>query len=234
MDKSQLCPTCGQALGSGWERRESLTVALGKTLQSGGSYERRAPARIGNLRGDLVLPLGQASVTALVGAILGGILSGWRIGLVAGGVMFAGAWLLLLWDHRRALWVVERINGRDLDHDGAVGKAKPDPPIILRAHENWRTPERVPVVTVSQDVTNPNRRLALDLAEFITRGHRDGFGIRDWTGRVLSTGTRVSDGTWREWTALLKEAGILESDQSGTRLGMDLDTALKSIITDWR
>lgn len=122
MDKPKICPTCGQALKGDWVHQEGLTVAMGKALQSGGSYERKAPARVGDLRSDLFLPLGQAIVTALVGTIVGGILGGWRLGAVAGGVMFAISWLLLLWDHRRAMWMVEYITGQDLDRDGAVGK----------------------------------------------------------------------------------------------------------------
>ena len=125
MNKSLLCSNCAQALEGNWESRESLSLAMGEVIQRGGSYERRVPARVGTLRSDLVLPLGQAIVTALVGTILGVILGGWRLGVAAGGVMFAITWLLLLWDHRRAMWVVEYITGQDLDRDGAIGKPEP-------------------------------------------------------------------------------------------------------------
>ena len=142
MDKSKICPTCGKAMEGDWEHRKSSTVAMGKVLQSGNSYERKAPARVGDLRSDLFLPLGQAIVTALVGTIVGGILGGWRLGIVVGGVMLATTWLLLLWDHRRAMWVVEYVTGHDLDRDGTVGE--PDPQRVrVELVENHRAGRRI-------------------------------------------------------------------------------------------
>ena len=97
-----------------WERKEAVTHALGEAIPAGASWERRSPARPGELRGDLVLPIGQSLVTGLVGTP--------RTGLIIGVVVFAVAWVLLLLHTRQGLWTVERITGQDSDDDGVVGE----------------------------------------------------------------------------------------------------------------
>jgi hypothetical protein len=151
---------------------------------------------------------------------------------VVGGVIgFVGTWAVLLQSHRQLLWRLERITGKDLDNDNNIGK--PDPPVILRAYGEYKSAHDTPALpelAITRDAFSPNRRLQQDLLEFVTLGDRDGFALRYWTGKTLSTGTRVSDPVWREWTAHLKNAGILSVDNSGTKLAISLDDALKSII----
>ena len=77
------------------QRRERAACALGDALPLDASWERRQPARVGDLRGDLLLPLGQALVTGLVGGIVGVLVGGGRTGLISGVAVFGMTWLAL-------------------------------------------------------------------------------------------------------------------------------------------
>jgi len=254
MVERKVCPLCGRPLDGNWRGREGQVFAAGTAipkLEAGMAWERRAPTRSATVDGDVVVPLLQSGVTALVGGGLG-LVAGRAIaggeGAVGGFVVgsfgtFGVMWSVLLQQHRKALWAVERITGLDLDGDGHKGRPdrsksdnKPDPPVILRAPRARVVPESDEVFeTVTTEDLGANRRLAQDLAEFVTRGARViGFGIRDWTGQVLSSGTEVSDPKWREFTGWLRDAELLESGPAGTRLTVGLDEALRSILVGRR
>ena len=108
-----------------WQRRESreypMGAGLAAAIDGGATWERKEPARPADLAGDVLVPLAQAGVTGLVGGIIGGLVGGLAAGAVVGGLTFSTTWLVLLADHRRSLWLVERLTGRDLDPDGHVG-----------------------------------------------------------------------------------------------------------------
>lgn len=203
------------------------------TVPAGVKFERRQPARAPG-REDVVVnwmySLGSALVWTLAGVVAAVLIrQTWPIiaGICLGVASFVLLWFTLLFESRRLLWLMETVTGKDLDGDQQVGK--PDPPVILRTPPNVRQAER-PITFTTEDVSSPNRRLALDLMEFLTMGARErGFGIRDWTGKTLSSGTYVSDGVWREWTGSLKEAGILTDAGGKTGLSVDLDTALRCV-----
>lgn len=208
-------------------------------LEPGMSFERRRPGRAldrQDWRAIAGLSLGSWWALGLVGLVVGIWKwdGAWIVrGSVGGALVGAAVWFLFLLDLRSLVHQVERITGADLDRDGQVGK--PDPVVILKSPDTPRPRDSAlaPQVATTHTV-NGNRRLALDLAEFLTLGHRDGFGIRQWTGRRLSSGTTVTDGTWRTWTGWLRDAELLDVDSSGTRLTVPLDDALKCILTDWR
>ena len=109
------------------------------------NLETRRPARLADLRSDVGVPLAQAAVTGVaIGAVVGGLAGSVAAGLAASGGTFTATWLLLLRDHRRALWAIERIINHDLDHNGVVGEP-PAPPVVRvelaqRANgaESWR------------------------------------------------------------------------------------------------
>lgn len=137
-NKRDVCPTCGRPWGTnrgGWNRLETWTAAVGQVIQSGATYERREPSRMGNVQSDLVLPVGQSGVTAVVGLLAGAVgayllntslVGGVALALLGAAAAFSLTWLVLLSDHRRLLWIVETITGEDVDHDGIVG----EPPVV--------------------------------------------------------------------------------------------------------
>jgi len=108
-----------------WERREAVTHALGDAIPAGANWERRSAARPGDLRGDLVLPLGQSLVTGLVGGLVGGILGGWTWAAVAAVAAFGLAWLVLLAQTRQGLSTVEWVTGQDPAEDHIINPGAP-------------------------------------------------------------------------------------------------------------
>lgn len=235
------CPTCGRPLGDDWRPRRGVRYGMGTApaLEPGMSFERRKPGRAlesQDWRAVGGLALGSWATLATVGLVV----TVWQWDLIwfkrgAIGGVFVGAviWFLFLVDLRSLVHQVERLTGADIDQDGHVGK--PEPVVILKSPGTPRPHDSAPAPQVTTTHTvNGNRRLALDLAEFLARGADVGFGIRGWTGRQLSSGTTVTDSSWRQWVGWLRDAELLESDNSGTRLTVDLDTALQCILSDWR
>jgi len=116
-----------------WTKRDEKTYGLGAAMPAGASWERRQPSRTAELAGDVLVPAMQAIITGLVGAVVGGLVGGSPgAGLTSGAVVFGLAWLVLLLDHRNALWVIERVTGADLDGDQVVGKPEAPPPTTVR------------------------------------------------------------------------------------------------------
>lgn len=143
MDK---CPFCGapsnweQVLQRGgqrgdpawrpWEKSNYRTFGLGdvSALPAGAEYERRRPVRDPAVESDVITPGLQSLISGAVGGLLCGAgagLVGWSrpvlIGAVGGAGFLGLAWAVLLGEHRRLLWEIERVSGADLDGDGAVG-----------------------------------------------------------------------------------------------------------------
>jgi len=233
------------------DERSFATSALARGFEMGNirAWERREPIqRQRSIREDFALPLLSSVTTGgMIGLAAGALFQSLGVGCAVALGVTTLSWLMEQRNIQRLNWRLERITGRDLDGDGWVGEPEPQPravdgppsrtrhqvedsrPIIVNTRasvtgqpvaDNWPT----------LDVSSPNRRLARDWAEFLTIGANDGFAIREWTGRELSSGTQVTDPMWREWTATLKQAGILEVNGSGTRLAVPLDNALRSIF----
>ncbi len=249
----RFCPLCGAPVevGTGrWQRVEGMTMGQSVQLMGAGGvfsefssgrrgkarveYVRRAPAGTVASREAVRVPLEQGLVTGGLGLAVGLPVGWWAGGLglaVVGGCAglaggFGGLWVWGLVDQKRALWVVERITRTDLDGDGSVGR--PDPPVYLSSFRKKRDEVEG---EVEDEGLGPNAVLANDLVEFVRRGRTLGYGIRDWKGARMRSGTKITDGVWREWTGWLKGAGILESDQGGTRLVVSLGDAVRAIST---
>ena len=110
------------------KRKRFRRFGLGDTFPLEGEYfERRQPARTGEITGDLVLPMAQAIVSGVAAAAITMILADWRAALVVGVMATGAVWALLLMETRKSLWTVETKIGKDLDHDGYIGKPEPAP-----------------------------------------------------------------------------------------------------------
>jgi len=100
-----------------------------QAIPAGAELSRQEPARPATFAADLLVPLGQAVTSGL---LLGGLAAfvanragyhDWPalwLGLGLG--ISAVAWLVLLGQHRRLLWAIETVTGKDLDKDGKTGK----------------------------------------------------------------------------------------------------------------
>ena len=140
------CPSCGTSLtvsatgvtsnplGPAWKTVNMRTFALGDGAQIGAFKEmtRTMPTRPATREGDVIVPLAQAAITAIIIGILAGIITLWRrwawpIPFIAFSITFAMSWWWLLLDHRSLLRVTERVIGRDVDGDGFVGAPSPAP-----------------------------------------------------------------------------------------------------------
>lgn len=154
------CPFCGaqigpqpwerQAVAQGWEQREYHTFNAGTinaALASGATYEHKKPTRPARLDSDVLVPFWQSVISGAVGALVVGcgsalIGAGWRSFLWAG-VGGAGAlglaWVVILGEHRLALFELEKLIGRDLTGDGVTGRPAPVPQV-------QREPVRVEVI----------------------------------------------------------------------------------------
>ena len=133
------------------ERLESPPGAASVDLSTGGSWERRQPARRAEFGGDVLVPLTQGLITGVAAGAVGGLLSGsWTGAVVAGVCVFCITWVTLLIQTRAGLWIIERVTGQDLDHDGVVG----EPP----QNETHRSHSPPTVrVELSQDDENGHR-----------------------------------------------------------------------------
>jgi hypothetical protein len=143
------CPLCGApanwsrlvrvpwaqaADAHGWDRHEYTVFGSGvvrDAVYNGASYEKRRPVRAASVASDVVVPVLQSVVSGVVvGGVASGIAAltgaGWAALLWGMGVGTAGlglAWLMILREHRSALWEIERITGKDLDGDGHTGRS---------------------------------------------------------------------------------------------------------------
>jgi hypothetical protein len=119
------CPTCGRAhdqfLRPGLRRiptdvytRQRAYFATGDVADIGATfYEHRRPARQATVASDVVVPLLQSGVTAVLTSLVAIVPAyalnlSWLVVPTAGALAFVLMWARLLADHRRALWDVDR------------------------------------------------------------------------------------------------------------------------------
>ena len=129
------CPACGaglrvDALGNGsggsggWERGRAFAMGA---APAGSEYSRETPlADMSSIEAGVKTPLAQAAITATVCGllvILGCVFKSWPVAAIPTTwvIVFSLAWWVLLLNTRGLLKSVERIVGRDLDGDGAIG-----------------------------------------------------------------------------------------------------------------
>lgn len=185
------------------------------------------------LMGDFAVPLAQALATGgfvFVGALM--VECSPELARGAGLIASFLWWVKSNWASSPINWRFERRLGLDLNGDGIIGKPPSEPvrPIIAAVHKNDVNGRPVAETYTTLDVSDPGRRQARDLAEFLTKGSQMGFARAKWKGQRLSSGTELGDTLWREWVGYLCDAGILETSNAGTVLTIPLDDALRSIF----
>lgn len=91
------------------------------------TWERRTAQREPSLESDIVVPVGQAAMTAfavMLAAGAGCLVWGWpaRVMLIAGCIAVLVAWLVRLRVIDSLLWATETLTGHDMNGDGKVGQ----------------------------------------------------------------------------------------------------------------
>jgi hypothetical protein len=84
---------------------------------------RKYSNRTADLRADVVVPLSQAAICAALLTVL--VLAVFRrpdAAIYVGLAALLVVWSVLLFDHRRALWVFENVSGLDVNRDGHTGE----------------------------------------------------------------------------------------------------------------
>ena len=131
------CPHCGGSIKAiplsgggaghhvgGWQSGRSFAMGA---APAGAEYSRETPkADLSGLEAGVKTPLAQAAITATVMGllvILGVVFKAWPWVAIptAWVITFALAWWVLLLNTRGLLKTVERVIGKDLDGDGAIG-----------------------------------------------------------------------------------------------------------------
>jgi hypothetical protein len=155
-------------------------------LYEGYDYEKRQPAREPSLQGDVLVPAAQSLLTGLAlaapaAALMGllgyeantAIFTGGGVGLLGA----TGMWLLKMDAHSQLLWMVEKITGRDIDGDDAVG-----------APERRVEPEPVRIESVQEKSPGKFIGVNIDLPAGVDRGL---FFV--WAAGVVSGETAARD-----------------------------------------
>ena len=194
--------------------------------------ETRIPARPADLVSDLLVPIGQAAVTGiLLGTVLtAGTVLLWPeldvnpLGLWAAltlGILTL-AWLVLLLDHRRMLWAVERLINSDLDRDGARGEPEPQ--------------ERIVVVNAAQSARRAEQQALAqrrsEFARFVSRIPVKGTSQRAWEGEIGREQYQewrdvLLQCRWAEWNSTKSDG--TPNERKGWKLIADVDYILERI-----
>jgi hypothetical protein len=105
-------------------------------------------------------------------------------------------------------------------------------PVIVRERNGKATPG-VQVVQRNNEMT-PEQRQAAMMREFIERGAEIGFSRRLWVGKsgrdLAALGRKLSDSEYRYLVGILKEAKLMEADNSGTRLTCNPAEAIARVV----
>jgi hypothetical protein len=149
-------------------------------IPPGVEAETSTPARPAGFVSDVLVPLVQALIT---GALLAGVVvfavartdyDGDLLGLwgILALTISSVAWLVLLGQTRRLLWVLERVTGADLDGDGVKGKPQ----------------ERVVIVNAAraqaEAAQQENADRASQFAQFVAALPTKGTAARVWEGEL--------------------------------------------------
>ena len=145
----------------------------------GSAWESTRPARSADVRSDFLLPALQATFT---GALVAGVVAFvvWRSGDGDAGGVFVGValvatllvWVVLLGQHRRLMWAVERVLSQDVNRDGAIGE--PQERIVLVNGGQGQAAARA----------TARQSWASGLAHFVARVPARGSSLRDWEGEL--------------------------------------------------
>lgn len=169
-------------------------------------HETAIPSRAPNLAGDLLVPLGQATVTGLLaGTLLSLALVGlnfpapaWHVWIGASLLATTCSWVVLLVEHRRLLWRVETLVGYDLNHDGVVGSPEKRR-LEVELHAGRST------VFVGSDFLEMDDDHLLAFATGLSRGN--GLAEGDWGKNRRAFPGGIND--FRAFRARLLAAGLV-------------------------
>lgn len=210
-----ICPHCGRDIGGNWQPIQSAQFHAAPWNQTAplpaftGSYERRAPARAPEFIGDVAVPATQSLITAGVGAIIGGAIGGWPGAAIGGGLVWSVTWFVLLGEHRRGLWIVERITNRDLDGDGVKGEPAPRQPLRVEIAQGRQV--RLLDLPVSDEKLETLASAVLeDNKPFSRRGLADVLTPDEYdqvSAAMLTAGLLISRGTGKTAGVELTHAG---------------------------
>jgi hypothetical protein len=187
------------------------------------TVEYRAPARSASPASDVLVPFLQSAITgAVFGLVVGVPSESLRTGAIAFAVVFCLSWTVLLFDHRRLLWAIERVVDQDIDRDERIGKPEPPGTVVIdgrrvgdaRAAERKRA-DILRFVNVVWSLQQANRP----------------FGQKALRGRHLIH-QDVTDEFHAEVGAKLVAAGFAERSGTGWRLTATPDE-VENALTTW-
>lgn len=106
-----------------------------------------APSRQPTTQADVAVPLLQSLASGMMAglALIAPTVAwhwSWYVPVLGACLTMAGAWLLLILDHRRLLRTVERWIGEDLDRDGHIGEPEPQRAVRVEVAERSRGHQR--------------------------------------------------------------------------------------------
>ena len=180
------CPNCGfPVFDGGWQKREYRKFSFGSeaaflerdngfSIPVGVEWEKKMPAREANMQSDVFVPLVQSLVTGLCAGVGCGAIWDIPVGFAVGAATMGVSWLILMGEHRRLLWIVEKIKNVDLDNDGAIGEP---------------TTTRIEV-----DITDGNQKQTIFLGLGIPQDKIVIFAKGILAGKSTSEGTWVGSG----------------------------------------
>jgi hypothetical protein len=214
--RQRLEPGHQQMRRYGLERepsRGSSWSSYGQGAEQEGRWTERiwqSPSREPTVGADVAVPLLQSLASgAMAGLALIAPTVGWHwrwyVPLLGACLITVGAWLLLILDHRRLLWTVERWTGRDLDGDGQAGPPPKPKTVRVEVAERARGHQttRLADLPVSEE-------LLTDVAIAVLR-----------QGRGLSRGGLshvLSDPAYRQLRRSMLEAGLARAEGKQTEL----------------
>jgi hypothetical protein len=222
---------------NGWQERGFTVFESGvnaATIAPGTSYEKRQPARAATVPSDVWVPALQSAISGVpVGVIVGVVMAlndkphplGW--GIVAGGVGFCAAWHIILADHRRALWIIEKVTGRDLDDDGFVGEpeweGEPEQiQVEIKEVDKYGRTKHYNFIKLPIGVT-PKKMRALAIA---TMGNNTPFSRRELSGII-------SADQYRELRKTMLKGGLLTPKTKGKNPPVELTPSGRAMLRQY-
>jgi len=197
---------------------------MSKQYNAETTTEYRTPARSAQVGADVLVPLCQAIATGFFLAIAIGAFTSLKVGALTFAVVSGVAWTLLLLDHRRLLWSIEKVVNADIDHNGHVGPP-PEPGTLYINADKARH-------TMTQVRAEQKRAAILRLVYLIDKLQSAGrpSGQKVLRGERLPYGYKCSDEFHSEVGTLLVDNGLAvrNSDNSWTLTASyaDVETSL--------
>ncbi len=190
-----------------------------------GMYEQMEPAREGSVHSDVLVPLFQSLITGFFGGAILALVTWYFIAQDAEYALYAFGislvviatvvWMGLLDDHKRLLWRVERLVGKDFDGDGTIGEPEH---LVVEIHRPGPYGENADFLHLGVDKER--------FTEFV-RGILSGepVTVARWTG----SGRTFRRGEFEKLRSELMERGILRW-RGARNQGADLTPEGKEIL----